>query len=393
MATADVAAPTAGAPDPHTHNAQIPNREANPAHDQTRGQPIIGATDFIAQLPQSTITNAIQRALPVINPDAAVDPDFNGNLTDDETDKGSFSENESGGIKIEDWAEKKKDKRGSTGSGTIFAAANTREPDAGRRHKIKSLKDKTKAAIKDGLHSGAEKDGEVGDDIDGATNGPSRGRAAIGKDPKPDGAYGQNEGEPDNEDNHDHDHEHHRVRNLLHKVVHPKQTVKGAVMSGAGQEVGEIAKNGVDRETDLKWVEAHDKKEKAIEEGDQDEVAKADETIEQLTQKRRAMQLRMVVRQIDKVQAVRITPMKLPTKEDYVIRDENGEIKRDQAGIVQYDWILYAGEVGCSIAVMVTILTFSSSRYITPNRGSHIMLKIGRIQGFDRSILTCSGFS
>lgn len=249
----------------------------------------------------------IASAFPVLNSaDRSKQANLDLNEDEDEDDSDEDDDDDNGGCELS--------------HSSIFAVTN--EPT--KRDRLRHLKDKTKAAVKSGLRGETSDDTAAdadGTDKDASTNGHKHKITRMLDSATP------------------------SITRVTSAIAHPKQAAKGKASGAVGTQISKLNEPSVDRETELKFVEAHEKRADAIANDDKQGRRDAEESIEVLTQRRRDLHIRMVMKQIDTVRTVRLRKIKFPKREDFLMRDEHGNVIKDNANIEQVDWLAWFSEV------------------------------------------------
>jgi len=194
---------------------------------------------------------------------------------------------------------------------SVFTAAN--RPT--KTQKLVRLKDKTKEAIKHGVlhHYGDDSTPEQPDDGDGG-GGDERHGGFIS-----------------------------RAASL---VSHPRSAIKEKLTGAVASQISDLNTPYVPQGTEAAFVAAHAMKESAIECDDIAGVDDADRSIEELEIKMRNMRMGMIMgRHIRKVRALPQRRRDYPLKEEFLIRDERGEVMKDELGNEQVDYLNWLGQV------------------------------------------------
>ncbi|KAF8253030.1 hypothetical protein K440DRAFT_627205 [Wilcoxina mikolae CBS 423.85] len=203
---------------------------------------------------------------------------------------------------------------------SIFTAAN-RHPTKSKSQKLVRLKDKTKEAIKHGvLHHHHY----YGDD------------SADGSRDEKHGGF---------------------ISRAASLVSHPRSAIKEKLTGALASQISELNKPHVPQGIEAAFVAAHEKKDEAIECDDIVGVDDADRSIEELEIKRRNMRMGVIMgKHVKKVRALPQKRRGFPRKEEFLIRDERGEVMRDDLGNEQVDYLSWLGQY---------------SIYVTQNFTSH----------------------
>ncbi|TGZ77133.1 hypothetical protein EX30DRAFT_344330 [Ascodesmis nigricans] len=209
---------------------------------------------------------------------------------------------------------------------TIFAASN--EPR--KRDKIRGFKDKTKDAVKEGLRENHTKEFSANDPettnlvVDSATVDDDGQKHHISR--------FVDEAAP-------------KITRLTAAIAHPKSALRSKVAGTVASHISKLNEPWVDRTTEVAFVEAHEKKDYAIANEDGAAERDAEESIEILTQRRRDMNIKRIMTRVETVRAVRVKRINFPQKNNFLLRDESGNVIKDDSGVEQVDWIRYAGEL------------------------------------------------
>ncbi|KAI5854196.1 hypothetical protein BZA05DRAFT_443716 [Tricharina praecox] len=182
--------------------------------------------------------------------------------------------------------------------------------------KLARLKNKTKEAIKRNVH-------------------PRR---------HPDEAAGDDEAE-DDDDEVTSSHKGSRKTKLASFVTHPRTAIKEALTSTIAEQVSDLNTPHVPHSAHSAFVKAHERKESALHYDDVQGAVLADKSIEDLEVQMRNMRMGVVMgRHIKRVHVVPHRRRDFPHKSEFLIRDKDGEVVRDELGVEQVDYLLWLGQ-------------------------------------------------
>ncbi|KAF8540356.1 hypothetical protein BDD12DRAFT_804598 [Trichophaea hybrida] len=122
-------------------------------------------------------------------------------------------------------------------------------------------------------------------------------------------------------------------------VSHPRSAIKEKLTGALASQISELNKPHVPQEIEAAFMAAHEKKDEAIECDDIAGVDDADRSIEEL-EIRRNMRMGVIMgRHVQKVRALPQKRRDFPQKEEFLIRDERGEVVRDDLGNELMDYL------------------------------------------------------
>jgi len=190
-----------------------------------------------------------------------------------------------------------------------------------KTQKLARLKNKTKEAIKRSVHQHLHP-GETVDDDEAEEN---------------------NEGSSSPKSS--------RKAKIASFVTHPRTAIKEMLTGTIVEQVSDLNTPHVLHSAHNAFVKAHERRESALHYDDEQGVELADQSIEELEVRMRNMRMGVIMgRHIKKVRVLPHRRRDFPHKSEFLIRDENGEVVRDELGVEQVDYLTWLGQVSLSAA-------------------------------------------
>jgi hypothetical protein len=143
----------------------------------------------------------------------------------------------------------------------------------------------------------------------------------------------------------------HGSESLLSRLAHPRAALKDSVAGIVSGKLSHLNNPDITIAAEEEYVAVHDSLDEAVRRGDDGDVEDAKRAIEQLKIKRRNMRVRWALSR--HVNRVTITPVRWtewPSESDFLVRDEHGNVVRDEDGIEVVDYARWLGHVCSSLS-------------------------------------------